>query len=253
MGWIWRREGRRLAAAEVAIAGWADATPVGQRSRGGRPAPAARSSPDAGSPAVGNGVDLDGVRPDPGWPLPARQPQHRSLVFTGAMDYRRTSMLWPGLPMKCCPVFGAALPSATSPSSERARHSTVRHLAQRPGVLVTGRVPDVRPWLAHATMAVAPLRIARGVQNKVLEAMAMARPVLCTPAAAIGSTAVAGRDSPSRTMLPRLPRRHSRSCDDPQPPRSPRQGRARQRVEAAYGWPLRLAELDRVLFEATPS
>jgi glycosyltransferase involved in cell wall biosynthesis len=70
----------------------------------------------------------------------------------------------------------------------------VRALARQPGVVVTGSVPDVRPWLAHAACAVAPLRIARGIQNKVLEAMAMARPVVVTPQAAEGIRAEAGRD-----------------------------------------------------------
>jgi len=67
-------------------------------------------------------------------------------------------------------------------------------LARQPGVVVTGSVPDVRPYLAHAACAVAPLRIARGIQNKVLEAMAMARPVVVTAQAAEGIRAEAGRD-----------------------------------------------------------
>ena len=67
-------------------------------------------------------------------------------------------------------------------------------LAALPGVFVTGRVPDVRPYLAHATAAVAPMRIARGIQNKVLEAMAMARPVVVTPDALEGIAAEPGRE-----------------------------------------------------------
>jgi polysaccharide biosynthesis protein PslH len=70
----------------------------------------------------------------------------------------------------------------------------VRRLAERPGIVVTGRVPDVRPYLAHAAVVVAPLRIARGIQNKVLEAMAMARPVVATPQAFEGIRAVPGSD-----------------------------------------------------------
>jgi glycosyltransferase involved in cell wall biosynthesis len=62
----------------------------------------------------------------------------------------------------------------------------VRALARQQGVNVTGAVPDVRPYLRHAHVAVAPLRVARGVQNKVLEAMAMARRVVVTPQAAEG-------------------------------------------------------------------
>jgi glycosyltransferase involved in cell wall biosynthesis len=70
----------------------------------------------------------------------------------------------------------------------------VQALAQRPGVKVTGTVPDVRPYIAHAAVAVAPLRIARGIQNKVLEAMAMATPVVVSPQALEGIDAVPGSE-----------------------------------------------------------
>jgi glycosyltransferase involved in cell wall biosynthesis len=56
----------------------------------------------------------------------------------------------------------------------------VRALARLPGVHVAGRVPDMRPYLQHARVVVAPLRVARGIQNKVLEAMSMGRPVVAT-------------------------------------------------------------------------
>jgi glycosyltransferase involved in cell wall biosynthesis len=59
---------------------------------------------------------------------------------------------------------------------------------------VTGTVPDVRPYIAHAAVAVAPLRIARGIQNKVLEAMAMATPVVVSPQALEGIDAVPGSE-----------------------------------------------------------
>jgi glycosyltransferase involved in cell wall biosynthesis len=70
----------------------------------------------------------------------------------------------------------------------------VRARAALQGVHVTGTVPDVRPYLAHAAVAVAPLLTARGIQNKVLEAMAMARPVVATPQAFEGIRATPGRD-----------------------------------------------------------
>jgi glycosyltransferase involved in cell wall biosynthesis len=70
----------------------------------------------------------------------------------------------------------------------------VRRLAKLPGVHVTGKVPDVRPYLAHAACVVAPLRIARGVQNKVLEAFAMARPVVASPPAAEGLRVIHGKE-----------------------------------------------------------
>ncbi len=58
---------------------------------------------------------------------------------------------------------------------------------------VVGSVPDVRDYLREATVVIAPLRIARGVQTKILEGMAAGRAVLCTPAAAIGIVAEPGR------------------------------------------------------------
>src|SRR6266850_2083684 len=70
----------------------------------------------------------------------------------------------------------------------------VRRLADGDRVVVTGRVEDVRPYFDSAAVAVAPLRVARGLQNKVLEAMAMRVPVVASPAAFAGITAVAGRD-----------------------------------------------------------
>jgi glycosyltransferase involved in cell wall biosynthesis len=61
-------------------------------------------------------------------------------------------------------------------------------------IVVTGRVDDARPYFDSAAVAVAPLRVARGLQNKVLEAMAMRVPVVASPAASAGISAVAGRD-----------------------------------------------------------
>ncbi|MCL5801166.1 MAG: glycosyltransferase, partial [Gammaproteobacteria bacterium] len=67
-------------------------------------------------------------------------------------------------------------------------------MAELPGVVVTGAVADIRPYLAHAEIAVAPLRIARGIQNKVLEAMAMAKPVIASVEAAEGISASVGEE-----------------------------------------------------------
>jgi glycosyltransferase involved in cell wall biosynthesis len=72
--------------------------------------------------------------------------------------------------------------------------AAVNSLAKRDGVTVTGRVSDVRPYMAHATASIAPMRIARGIQNKVLEAMAMAKPVIVVPGALEGIDATPGRE-----------------------------------------------------------
>ena len=71
---------------------------------------------------------------------------------------------------------------------------SVKRLGKRDGVTVTGRVPDVRPYIFHATASVGPMRIARGIQNKVLEAMAMAKPVIVTSGALEGIDATPGRE-----------------------------------------------------------
>ncbi len=68
----------------------------------------------------------------------------------------------------------------------------VKQLAQLPGVAVTGSVPDVRPFVTRSAVNVAPLRIARGTQNKILEAMAMGVPVVTSEVAARGVDAVPG-------------------------------------------------------------
>lgn len=100
------------------------------------------------------------------------------LVFTGAMDY------WPNVDAvvwfarEVFPALRRAHPALTFTIVGGNPARAVQQLAALPGIAVTGRVEDVRPYLKHALAVVAPMRIARGVQNKVLEAMAMARPVL---------------------------------------------------------------------------
>lgn len=73
--------------------------------------------------------------------------------------------------------------------------AAVKRLAQScPGVEVTGYVEDVRTYLAKADVCVVPLHIARGIQNKVLEAMAMGKPLVCTPQAVEGISAEPGKE-----------------------------------------------------------
>jgi len=95
------------------------------------------------------------------------------LVFTGAMDY------WPNVDavtwfaQEIFPAIHAARPQTRFYIVGSRPTPAVCELTKLPGVTVTGTVADIRPYLAHARFAVAPLRIARGLQNKVLEAMAM--------------------------------------------------------------------------------
>jgi sugar transferase (PEP-CTERM/EpsH1 system associated) len=142
--------------------------------------------------SISNGVDLSYFNPDLPFPSPFAEGQ-QAIVMTGLMDY------WPNVQgaqwfaQMVLPRLAASLPRA---------HFYVVGANARPGLLaqaggrvtVTGRVEDVRPYLAHAAVAVAPLQIARGVQNKVLEAMAMRRPVVATKAAARALGVTPGRE-----------------------------------------------------------
>jgi len=128
--------------------------------------------------SVRNGVDVDFFSPS--LEFANLMDDRPAIVFTGVMDYRPNvdAMTWfvdqvmPRLREEprppCLWIVGS--------NPDRA----VRALAG-PDVRVTGRVPDIRPYLRHASVVVAPLRIARGVPNKVLEAMSMAAPVIVTP------------------------------------------------------------------------
>ncbi|NRA55674.1 MAG: TIGR03087 family PEP-CTERM/XrtA system glycosyltransferase [Gammaproteobacteria bacterium] len=132
-----------------------------------------------------NGVDTDYFSPNADFEqlIASEAP---ILCFTGAMDYWANvdAMLW-----FCDHIWPQILkqhPQCQLYIVGGNPTAKVMALAQRQGVTVTGRVPDVRPYLEVCQLVVAPMRIARGVQNKVLEAMAMAKPVVMTSMAQEG-------------------------------------------------------------------
>jgi len=127
--------------------------------------------------AVNNGVDFDYFDPEAECE-PRAAVGGPAVVFSGAMDYRPNidAALW--FADQVWPRVRAARPSSVFQIVGSKPAPEVQQLAGREGIVVTGRVEDMRPYLAGAAVVVAPLRIARGVQNKVLEAMAMARPVV---------------------------------------------------------------------------
>ena len=192
LSWLYAREGRKLAAWEARVARDFDATLLVSNAEAAllqQRAPAAQHKIGA----FENGVDAEYFSPARDYPNPY-PPGVQGVVFTGAMDY------WPNIDAvswfaeRIFPAVRAAVPGAQFTIVGSHPAEAVLALSRQPGVVVTGSVPDVRPWLAHAACAVAPLRIARGVQNKVLEAMAMARPVVASAQAAEGIRAEAGRD-----------------------------------------------------------
>ena len=140
-----------------------------------------------------NGVDTDYFSPIHQFPNPYPT-NNRILVFTGAMDYWANVDAVEWFVQKVFPIVRSQIADikfyivGSNPSAR------VLALTKIPGVIVTGKVEDIRPYLKYASIAIAPLRIARGIQNKVLEAMAMGKRVVLSPQAMEGIQAVDGEE-----------------------------------------------------------
>ena len=134
-----------------------------------------------------NGVDLDYFAPT------SAPYDPDALCFVGRMDYFPNQQAVIDFCDDVLPKVQKACPRASFTIIGAEPPRTVRALARRPGVTVTGTVPDVRAFVRRSAVSVAPLKIARGVQNKILEAMAMGVPVVASPQTAGGVDAVPGR------------------------------------------------------------
>jgi sugar transferase (PEP-CTERM/EpsH1 system associated) len=240
---IYRREAVRLLAFERAVARRSAASVFAT------PAEAAMFvalAPEAEPRVhvVENGVDGAYFRPDASRPTPFRADE-TPIVFTGAMNY------WPNVDGVCwfasdvLPRLVEHDPSVRFYVVGMNPTPAVEALARDPRIVVTGRVPDVRPYVQHARLVVAPLRVARGIQNKVLEAMAMARPVLVSAASAEGLSGRAGSefeiaegaDAFVRKARAMLSDRHAEAMGQ----------RAREKVVAERDWSRHLATFERLL------
>ncbi len=144
--------------------------------------------------ALSNGVDLDYFQPASGEQTQAAENKAFTLVFCGLMDYYPNvdavgwfvQNVWPLLNDRIEDL--KLLIVGANPAKE------VLKLEEANGIHVSGRVQDIRPYVWRADIAIAPMRIARGIQNKVLEAMAMGKPVVATSQAFEGIEAEPGRD-----------------------------------------------------------
>ncbi len=136
-----------------------------------------------------NGIDTDYWRADAGF---RRIRPGFDIVFTGMMDYQPNVDAVTTFAKTVWPRLRALHPRLTFGIVGARPTKAVLDLADLPGITVTGRVEDTRPFLAAAKVAVAPMRVARGLQNKVLEAMAMGTPVMASTAAVTGTGAMAG-------------------------------------------------------------
>jgi polysaccharide biosynthesis protein PslH len=195
--------------------------------------------------ALSNGIDLDFYDPTAPFDMAGFKHGGPLLVFTGQMSYRPNIEAVTAFAEKVLPLVRRRCPDAQFAIVGRDPARAVNDLADRPGIIVTGEVPDVRPWLVAATVVVAPLAIARGVQNKVLEAMAMARPVVASPGAYHGIEAEPGRD----LIVAEAPEEQAEAIlaliADPE--RAATMGKAaRRRMVEGYSWDAQLAPLTEI-------
>ncbi|MFO1053442.1 MAG: TIGR03087 family PEP-CTERM/XrtA system glycosyltransferase [Planctomycetota bacterium] len=200
--------------------------------------------PDVDPHVVPNGVDVDFFtsRLDP---RNGERDPH-AVVFTGVMDYEPNidGVLW--FFHGCWPRIRARYPDARFFVVGNRPVPKIRELHGKDGVEVTGWVKETQPWFDKAAVAVAPLRLARGIQNKVLEAMSMGLPVVASPQAAQGlgqvdpDTLIVARDEDAITH------QVLRLFGDPSMARATG-SRAARFVRKHFRWEHMLARLDAVL------
>ncbi len=195
-----------------------------------------------GRPAVvmRNGVDLELFRPG------NRVPEPNHLIFVGVMDYYPNVEGCQWFCAEILPRIQERIPDVKL--SIVGAHPTpdIQRLGELEGVTVTGFVDDTRDWLNRASVSIAPLRIARGIQNKVLEAMAMGMPVVGTTSATQG---VDGQDGRDYLVQDEVPGQVEAICGLLQDSAKAAQlgEQARRFVEENYDWEACLRPLDDIL------
>jgi polysaccharide biosynthesis protein PslH len=196
--------------------------------------------------ALENGIDLTRFNPALSFD-PVNAGEGPLIVFTGQMDYRPNIDAVTAFAKETLPLVQAAIPDATFAIVGRAPTGDVRALSGLRGVIVTGEVDDTRAWLAAAAVVVAPLKLARGIQNKVLEAMAMGKAVVASSAAAEG---IAARHNEAMLVADSAPAEATALCDlIANPEKAAAIGVAARRcLEARYSWAARMAPLAGLVF-----
>lgn len=179
--WLWSYEARHLARYEDGIARRFAATilctePEARILR--------RRVPERPVHAVNNFLDLSALDPGTVTVGPEVRALQPYVLFPGQMDYYPNVDAAQYFAREIFPAVRAQMPELKFVIAGRNPAATVRRLGNDPGVHVTGAIPDIRPYLCGAAAGVMPLRIARGVQNKVLETMAMGVPVMTSGAVA---------------------------------------------------------------------
>ncbi|MEX1198496.1 MAG: exosortase A [Pseudohongiellaceae bacterium] len=235
MSWLYRREARLLLRCERELAARFDASLFVSCAE----ATLFRDlSPETAHKTgfYNNGVDFSYFDPHSSAARALQNPYPagcQALVFTGAMDYWPNADAVSWFAHTVLPVLRDEHPALDFYIVGSNPATNVQRLARLPGVTVTGRVPDVRPYLKYGLATVAPMRVARGVQNKVLEGMAMALPVLVSRKGLEGIDAQHGE----HVLLANSVDEYSSGISDVLAGRHPELGnRARARVKQVFDW-----------------
>jgi sugar transferase (PEP-CTERM/EpsH1 system associated) len=247
MSWVYRREARTLLSYERRVAVATDASVFVSASEAEL---FKRLAPETAERVwdIHNGVDVDYFDPALDYPRPYTH-GGPAIVFTGAMDYWANVDAVTWFARDVFPAVRRCAADARFYIVGARPANAVRQLAALPGVTVTGAVKDIRPYLAHAAVAVAPMRIARGVQNKVLEAMAMARPAVVTPQALDGILCQADREMIVAEDAQGLA---DRVCDVLSGAAQDVAAAARRRVVNDYSWESNLRRFETLLEAGVP-
>ena len=192
---------------------------------------------------VPNGVDLDYFAPGEGERAPA------TLVFSGKMSYHANVAAALFLAREIMPLVWARRPDVRLVLAGSAPPAAVRALSADRRVTVTGYVPDLRPYLADATIAVAPLRYGVGIQNKVLEALATGTPTIAARQAARALAIADGREMLLAQTAPEYAAAILRLLDDPTA-RAALGAAGRRYVEQHHDWNRIVGRLEEVYHRA---
>jgi sugar transferase (PEP-CTERM/EpsH1 system associated) len=245
---VYRREWQKVAEVERRIAGECDLSVLVSQAEARL---FARQNPGCAARirGVSNGVDYRYFDPALDHP-PVYDTTRPNYVFTGTMDYPPNADAVNWFATEILPLIRRTVPAAQFHVVGSSPNPEVLKLARLDGVFVTGRVPDVRPYIAHATAGVAPMRIARGIQNKVLEAMSMGRPVVLTSGALEGIEA----DPVTETILADTPETFAAACWRMATTNDGAAigAAARDRILRDYDWAATLSRFDDVLRPARP-
>lgn len=189
---------------------------------------------------LSNGVDLDYFQPDTSL---ERAPAN--IVISGKMSYHANVAMVRNLVANIMPQVWAQRPEVSLSVVGKDPPAEIQALAADPRIRVTGTVADIRPYLQGATLAVAPLAYGAGVQNKVLEAMACATPVVTTPQAVAALDVLDGRDLRVAGDAEAFARQILYLLDHPA--ETSRLGLAgREYVERCHSWPEIAGELEAI-------